>query len=69
MEKLNKIGGKLYTQNIDELPIEERVFFTEGIVADVNNFRVATDEEVKAWIDYQAMEEERMRNELNSNEL
>lgn len=69
MEKLNKIEGKFYTQNVDELPIEERVFFRVGIVADVNNFRVATDEEVKAWREYQAMEEERMRNELNSNEL
>lgn len=48
MEKLNKIDGVMYTQNAD-LPIEERVFFSEGSVADINDFRVATLEELVEW--------------------
>lgn len=48
MENLNKIDGVMYTQNAD-LPIEERVFFSEGSVADVNDFRVATLEELIEW--------------------
>ena len=60
MEKLNKIEGKHYTQNIDELPIEERVFFREGVVANVNDFRVATDIEIANWKEYQRKQEEEM---------
>lgn len=60
MEKLNKIEGKYYTQNIEELPIEERVFFTEGVVANVNDFRVATDIEIANWKEYQRKQEEEM---------
>ena len=56
MEKLNKIEGKYYTQN-RELPIEERVFFTQGIVVNTSDFRVATDEEVDAWREYQRKQE------------
>ena len=52
MEKLNKIDGKHYTQNVDELPIEERVFFSEGIVANVNDFRIATDTEIERWKEF-----------------
>ena len=52
MEILKKIEGKYYTQNA-ELPIEERVFFTEGRVANVNDFRLATDEEIEEWNEYQ----------------
>ena len=57
MEKLEKIEGKYYTQN-RELPIEERVFFTQGIVVNKSDFRIATDEEVDAWIEYQRKQEE-----------
>lgn len=60
MEKLNKIEGKYYTQNIEELPIEERVFFTEGTVANVNDFRVATDIEIANWKEYQRKLKEEM---------
>lgn len=60
MEKLNKIEGKYYTQNIVELPIEERVFFTEGTVANVNDFRVATEQEIANWKEYQREQEEEM---------
>lgn len=58
MEKLNKIEGKYYTQNIEELPIEERVVFREGVVANVNDFRVATDIEIANWKEYQRKQEE-----------
>lgn len=58
MEKLNKIEGKYYTQNADELPIEERVFFTEGVVANVSDFRIATDAEVAEWKEYEKQHEE-----------
>lgn len=63
MEKLNKINGKFYTQNVDELPIEERVFFREGLVVNVDDFRIATEDEVDAWREYQRKQEE----EINSN--
>lgn len=59
MEKLNKIEGKYYTPNC-ELPIEERVFFTQGIVVNASDFRIATDEEVDAWREYQRQQEEEM---------
>lgn len=58
MENLEKVEGKYYTQNVDELPIEERVFFTQGKVANVNDFRFATEEEISAWREY----EERLSN-------
>lgn len=48
MEKLIKKEGVYYTQNINNLPIEDRTFFTEGIVADLNDWREATEEEIKA---------------------
>lgn len=60
MKKLNKIDGKYYTQNVDELPIEERVFFVEGLVSDVNDYRVATQQEIKEWKEYQQKQEEEM---------
>lgn len=63
MKKLNKIEGKFYTQNVDELPIEERVFFREGLVVNVDDFRIATEDEVDAWREYQRKQEE----EMNSN--
>ena len=51
MNKLKKQEGVFYTQNIDDLPIEERVFFCEGkgVSATSENYRVATDDEVLAW--------------------
>ena len=57
MEKLNKIEGVMYTQNA-ELPIEERVFFVEGLVADVNDYRIATAEELAEWKEYNKRQEE-----------
>ncbi len=53
MENLEKVEGKYYTQNVDELPIEERVFFTQGKVANVNDFRFATEKEISAWKEYE----------------
>jgi hypothetical protein len=58
MEKLNKIEGKFYTQNVDELPIEERVFFREGLVVNVDDFRIATEDEVNAWEEYKRKQDE-----------
>ena len=46
MEKLEKIEGVYYTQNM-ELPIEERVFFVEGMVANKADYRYATEEELR----------------------
>lgn len=60
MEKLNRIDGVYYTQNVEELPIEERVFFAEGLVADVNDYRVATKEELAEWEEYKKKQEEEM---------
>ena len=57
MEKLNRIEGVTYTQNA-ELPIEERVFFVEGLVADKNDYRPATSEEIKEWKEYLKKQEE-----------
>lgn len=57
MEKIKTEQG-FYTQNIDSLPIEERVFFSEGIVANVNDFRMATADEVAEWKEYQRRQEE-----------
>lgn len=61
MEKLEKVEGKYYTQNVDQLPIEERVFFSQGLVANVNNFRFATEEEISAWREY----EEKLNSEIS----
>lgn len=52
MEKLLKKTNVLYTQNIDVLPIEERIFFSEGLVANVNDFRIATKTEINEWEKY-----------------
>lgn len=57
MELLKKNKNKYYTQNIEELNIEERVFFTEGLVANVNDYRLATDTEIKEWEEYKTQEE------------
>ena len=60
MEKLNKKDGVFYTQNIEILPIEKRVFFVEGLVANVNDYRVATAEELAEWDAYKKQQEEEM---------
>jgi hypothetical protein len=60
MEKLNRIEGVMYTQNVEELPIEERVFFVEGLVVDVNDYRAATNKEIEEWKEYQKKQEEEL---------
>jgi len=60
MEKLNRIDGVYYTQNVEELPIEERVFFIEGLVADVNDYRAATSKEIEEWKEFQKKQEEEL---------
>ena len=57
MERLNRIEGVIYTQNA-ELPIEERMFFSEGLVADVNDYRVATPAELAEWEEHKKKQEE-----------
>ena len=54
MNKLEKQEGVYYTQNIENLPIEERVFFREGkgVSATNEHYRVATMEEVAEWEEY-----------------
>ena len=51
MNRLEKKEGVYYTQNIDDLPIEERVFFREGkgVTATNEHYRVATEDEIAAW--------------------
>ena len=60
MNTLKKQEGVYYTQNIENLPIEERVFFREGkgISATNENYRIATDIEVANWKEYQRKQEE-----------
>ena len=55
MNKLEKQEGVYYTQNIDYLPIEERVFFKEGkgVSATSQYYRIATKLELDAWKAYQ----------------
>lgn len=62
MNTLKKIEGVYYTQNIENLPIEERVFFREGkgISATNENYRVATDKEIEEWKEYKKKQEEEM---------
>ena len=51
MNTLKKKEGVYYTQNIESLPIEERVFFREGkgVSATNENYRGATAKEIAAW--------------------
>lgn len=61
MNTLKKKEGVYYTQNIEKLPIEERVFFREGKGVNANdNYRVATETELQAWEEYQKRQEEEM---------
>ena len=59
MNKLEKQEGVYYTQNIDELPIEERVFFREGkgVSATSENYRPATVDELALWQQYKEQQE------------
>ena len=59
MNKLEKQEGVYYTQNIENLPIEERVFFREGkgVSATSEHYRVATADEISSWKAYQAEQE------------
>lgn len=59
MNKLEKQEGVYYTQNIEILPIEERVFFREGkgVSATSEHYRVATLEEVAEWEEYKKQQE------------
>ena len=60
MNNLKKQEGVYYTQNIDYLPIEERVFFSEGkgVSATSEHYRPATVAELKAWDEYKKQEEQ-----------
>ena len=51
MNILEKKEGTYYTQNIENLPIEERVFFCEGrgVSATSEHYREATAEEIENW--------------------
>ena len=62
MNKLEKQEGVYYTQNIENLPIEERVFFREGkgMSAISKYYRVATSKEIEEWKEYQKRQEEEM---------
>ena len=55
MNKLQKQEGVYYTQNIENLPIEERVFFREG--KGVSATSDATQAEISSWKEYQAEQE------------
>ncbi len=59
MNKLEKKEGVYYTQNVENLPIEERVFFREGkgVSATSENYRVATTQEVAQWEEYKKRQE------------
>lgn len=59
MNKLEKKDGVYYTQNVENLPIEERVFFREGkgISATSENYRQATAAELAAWKEYKSRSE------------
>ena len=62
MNTLKKIEGVYYTQNIENLPIEERVFFREGkgIGSTNENYRVATSKEIEEWKEFQKKQEEEL---------
>ena len=59
MNKLERQEGVYYTQNVESLPIEERVFFREGkgVNATSENYRVATLHEIEEWEKYNEVQE------------
>ena len=60
MNKLEKQEGGYYTQNIENMPIEERVFFREGkgVSATSENYRVATQAELDEWMFWKSENED-----------
>lgn len=60
MEKLIKKEGVYYTQVVNDIPIEERTFFKAGLVANLEDWREATAEEVTEWEEYQRKQQEEM---------
>lgn len=60
MNKLERKQGVYYTQNIENLSIDERIFFREGtgVSATSENYRIATSKELQTW-------EEHKRQALN----
>jgi hypothetical protein len=60
MNKLQQKDDIFYTQNIETLPIEERLFLREicGVSATNENYRVATEQEIEEWKEYQKRQEE-----------
>ena len=62
MNRLEKQEGIYYTQNIENLPIEERVFFREGkgVSATNEHYRVATPQEIVEWEAYKSKNDERL---------
>ena len=62
MNTLEKKEGVYYPQNVDDLPIEERVFFREGkgVSATSEYYRIATPQEVEAWQQWQKEQEEKI---------
>lgn len=67
MNTLKRIDGVIYTQNIDNIPIEERVFVKEvvGVSATSEYYRPATTDELAEWEEYKKKQEE----ELNTGEV
>ena len=59
MNNLEKQAGVYYTQNIENLPIEERVFFREGkgVSATSEHYRAATTLELEEWEEYKKQQE------------
>ena len=62
MNTLKKKEGVYYTQNIENLPIEDRVFFREGkgVSATNENYRVTTEKEIEEWKEYQRKQEDEL---------
>lgn len=62
MNTLKQKEGVYYTQNKEDLPIEERVFFRQGkgMSATSEHYREATAEELAAWEEYKKKQEEEM---------
>ena len=58
MEKLIKKEGVYYTQVANDYPIEERTFFKAGLVANLEDWREATTDEILEWKVYQKQQEE-----------
>ena len=59
MNKLEKQEGVYYTQNIENLPIEERIFFKEGkgVTATNEYYRPASPIELNDWAEYKKQQE------------